>query len=371
MKNTVPFRIFDGGFLNFGGCFVAGTPVHVVASPASVLARQIAWSGANGAESYQYLVSSFDSIDVAESFTVAIEEVPLGSRIGTNNPEPWTVQRSVATGDEANLRVITAEVIRDDGTHVGIELLRSVEYINQLGLIAGGRLYMELEELNVAGWVQLHSIEPCPPLCDGPGNLVTGRFVTVQAANIVRATFSDGTILTGTDIHPVWSLDKQDWVPLGELCFGEQVHSNAGLLSLVDREVITRPQDVYNIEVDGQHVYQVGDSGVLVHNTCAGHHHFAPRAFGSNVPYGPKHLNPALSQAAHTNIHRGFSDFLKRETGHYFKALSGRQWQTLLTKRERMDLLVKFHKTYNGGSEWSQFVKEIVHARGAGFKPFG
>ena len=193
----------DGGFLNFGGCFVAGTPVHVVASPASVLARQIAWSGANGTESYQYLVSSFDSIDVAESFTVAIEEVPLGSRIDTENPEPWTVQRSIASGDEANLRIIVAEVIRDDGTHVGIELLRSVEYINQLGLIAGGRLYMELAELNVAGWVQVHSIEPCPPLCDGPGNLVTGRFVTVQAANIVRATFSDGTIRLLSDMLDV------------------------------------------------------------------------------------------------------------------------------------------------------------------------
>ena len=165
---------------------MAGTPVHVVASPASVPAREIAWSGANGAESYQYLISSFDSIDVAESFTVAIEEVPLGSRIATKNPEPWTVDRSVTPSDEANLRVIVAEVFRDDGTHVGIELLRSVEYINELGLVAGGRLYMELAELNVAGWVQVHSIDPCPPLCEGPGKLVTGRFVTVQAANIVR-----------------------------------------------------------------------------------------------------------------------------------------------------------------------------------------
>ena len=240
----------------------------LVASSASVLARQIAWSASSGEDFSQYWVSSFDAMEASAAFTVLIEEVPLGSRIATKNPEPWTVDRRVTPSDEANLRVIVAEVIRDDGTHVGIELLRSVEYINQLGLVANSRLYMELSELNVAGWVQVHSIDPCPPLCEGPGNLVTGRFVTVQAANIVRATFSDGTILTGTDIHPVWSLDKQDWVPLGELSFGEQVHSNDVPLSLVDSEVIGRPQDVYNIEVDGQHVYQVGDAGVLVHNAC-------------------------------------------------------------------------------------------------------
>ena len=232
-------------------------------------------------------------MEAPASFTVPIEEVPLGSRIATKNPEPWTVTRSVAPGDEANLRVIVAEVLRDDGTHVGIELLRSVECINQLGLVENSRLYMELAELNVAGWVQVHSIEPCPPLCEGPGNLVTGRFVTVQAANIVRATFSDGTIITGTDIHPVWSLDKQDWVPLGELSFGEHVHSNAGPLSLIDREVITRPQDVYNIEVDGEHVYQVGDSGVLVHNACAtrGFSRVKPRLETGNLKEGWTHVD--------------------------------------------------------------------------------
>jgi hypothetical protein len=33
---------------------------------------------------------------------------------------------------------------------------------------------------------------------------------------------------------------------------------------------------VYNIEVHGEHVYQVGDLGVLVHNACSHMHHSIP-----------------------------------------------------------------------------------------------
>lgn len=59
-----------------------------------------------------------------------------------------------------------------------------------------------------------------------------------------------------------------DWVPLGELAIGEQVYSNDGPLHLVARTAHNQPTDVYNIEVDCEHVYQVGSAGILVHNAC-------------------------------------------------------------------------------------------------------
>lgn len=37
------------------------------------------------------------------------------------------------------------------------------------------------------------------------------------ASELVRVVMSDGIELTGTAVHPVWSLDRRDWVPLGEL----------------------------------------------------------------------------------------------------------------------------------------------------------
>jgi hypothetical protein len=38
---------------------------------------------------------------------------------------------------------------------------------------------------------------------------------------------ADGTVetITGTTIHPVWSVDRQEWVPLAELAQGEDQNS--------------------------------------------------------------------------------------------------------------------------------------------------
>jgi hypothetical protein len=84
---------------------------------------------------------------------------------------------------------------------------------------------------------------------------------------------ADGTVetMTGTTIHPVWSVDRQEWVPLVELAQGEGLCCDTesfglGFPSSLPPGLVTRP--VYNIEVHGEHVYQVGELGVLVHNVC-------------------------------------------------------------------------------------------------------
>ena len=43
---------------------------------------------------------------------------------------------------------------------------------------------------------------------------------------------ADGTIetITGTTIHPVWSVDRQEWVPLAELADGETLQGLDGKL---------------------------------------------------------------------------------------------------------------------------------------------
>jgi len=39
---------------------------------------------------------------------------------------------------------------------------------------------------------------------------------------------ADGTVetITGTTIHPVWSVDRQEWVPLAELADGETLQGH-------------------------------------------------------------------------------------------------------------------------------------------------
>jgi Pretoxin HINT domain len=148
---------------------------------------------------------------------------------------------------------------------------------------------LNLPELGVLGLARVTAIEPCPPLADGDGSVITGRFTTREVASTVRAILSasppheetgylndfaelgisatdDIAVLEGTSIHPIWSLDRQDWIELGHLEPGERLQGTHGPVTVESLTVHSRPQTVYNIEVHGHHVYQVAELGVLVHN---------------------------------------------------------------------------------------------------------
>ncbi|XZE34672.1 polymorphic toxin-type HINT domain-containing protein [Pirellulaceae bacterium SH501] len=74
-------------------------------------------------------------------------------------------------------------------------------------------------------------------------------------------------VLEGTTIHPIWSVDRNDWVPLVDLAEGESLQGLDGLAVVLSITLSRVYQPVYNLEVHGEHVYQVGEMGVLVHNS--------------------------------------------------------------------------------------------------------
>jgi hypothetical protein len=133
-------------------------------------------------------------------------------------------------------------------------------------------LPLNLPELEVSGLALVTAIGDCPPIADGEGSVVTARFVTreVHVVASVDVLGADGTVetITGTTIHPVWSVDRQEWVPLAELTDGETLQGLDGLAVVLSVSLSRVSQPVYNIEVHGEHVYQVGELGLVVHNTC-------------------------------------------------------------------------------------------------------
>jgi len=133
-------------------------------------------------------------------------------------------------------------------------------------------LPFKLPELEVSGLALVTAIDDCPPIACGEGSVVTARFVTreVHVVASVDVLGADGTVetITGTTIHPVWSVDRQSWVPLAELTDGETLQGLDGLAVVLSVTLSRVSQPVYNIEVHGEHVYQVGELGVLVHNVC-------------------------------------------------------------------------------------------------------
>lgn len=129
-----------------------------------------------------------------------------------------------------------------------------------------------MPELKVKGLAYVRAIEACPVIADGSGSVVTARFATrsVDMIASVEIMGADGAIevIEGTPNHPFWSLDRNDWVPLGELEEGEHLQGEAGVAFVLTHVIVNRSVPVYNIEVHGEHVYQVGELGFLVHNAC-------------------------------------------------------------------------------------------------------
>ncbi|GIX02820.1 MAG: hypothetical protein KatS3mg112_1757 [Thermogutta sp.] len=79
----------------------------------------------------------------------------------------------------------------------------------------------------------------------------------------------DGAEIGCTANHPFSSEDRQDFIAAGQLRQGERVRTR---LEQVAAVVSIKPRPptawVYNLEVQGEHVYELGCDGVLVHNYC-------------------------------------------------------------------------------------------------------
>jgi len=262
-----------------GGCFVAGTLVTVSELPRDENFEHALWSQPSWSERADYLdllcaepLQAMAALANRPSHLVAIEQVPLGARVPTKNPKPWEYDDSLPEPDQDSWVKISLTVQRTDSGVVDAELLRPRQWADALGLAAGRLLPIDIQELQVQGTALIRAIEPCPLIAAGEGSPVTARFVTRQVDTIacIEVLGADGQVETieGTTIHPIWSEDRQDWVPLGELAEGEQLCGASGPAIVLTATILPRSLPVYNIEVHGEHVYQVGTLGLLVHNAC-------------------------------------------------------------------------------------------------------
>ena len=142
-------------------------------------------------------------------------------------------------------------------------------------VVAGGNwpevgelVYVDLAEMQVSGLATVRQISPAPELPIGPGRVVTGKFVHQGEVIDLQIEGMERPIGV-TASHPFWSEDRKAFVPAGELRSGERLLTAVGTQTHV-AHIAQRdgPQTVYNIEVDGEHVYAVSEQGLVVHNDC-------------------------------------------------------------------------------------------------------
>ncbi len=132
-------------------------------------------------------------------------------------------------------------------------------------------------------------VRPCPAIPAGPGQVITATFkhASADVMDLVLSNYPVATLHSGLSVlnppttdptsspetigvtgnHPFWSLDRAEFVQAGELAIGERLQTLGGDIRWVQQKLPRPgPEPVYNLEVHGEHVYYVGNSGVLAHN---------------------------------------------------------------------------------------------------------
>ena len=133
-----------------------------------------------------------------------------------------------------------------------------------------GTVTLDIPEMAISGPADLIDLSPCPPLesLGDSSQTVTGMFVTTHAAVLDLSVDGLAEPNGVTASHPFWSVDRNAWVPAGELAPAEALgvlgNGTATVLGLVDRPAT---ETVYNLEVARTHTYFVSHAKLWVHNS--------------------------------------------------------------------------------------------------------
>lgn len=308
----------------FGGCFVAGTEVVV---------------GFEKSKDDGVSTNSNKAAIATERKTVTrpIETIELGSRAITDPPAQLPIESEF--GEPVKEAWATIKLIqhRKDGTEIKMELLRPKWWIHLLQLEIGSVVEFPFPELDTVGCAMVLSIGECPPIEEGEGRVVIGRFVTERASNLLQVILDDGSIFTGTTTHPVWSVDDSSWRPLEDFAVGDTVKMLDGEARIDSLRRITEAADVFNVEVDGDHVYRLLPRGVLVHNA-----------------------NYAMPFAGLINGTGGLLHSFNRHAGEWFGRHGGTRslaaWQNILETVHRSNQIVPWSLP-DGVKTWGKFAR--------------
>jgi hypothetical protein len=198
-----------------------------------------------------------------------IEDIQVGERVRGKNPLLSDTDRNdFGEPIPETWRKITFLIIDSVGDQSDIVLLRDLDWINNNGIVENGVASLSLTELGISGQAKVISIEPCPDIFPGRGNVVTGTFRHIKNNIIDLYIKGSDTPISCTSNHPFWSDDRQTFIEATTLIEGENVCLFSGdTARIIQKLPRPGPQLVYNIEVHGEHVYEVSTKGILVHNT--------------------------------------------------------------------------------------------------------
>jgi hypothetical protein len=161
---------------------------------------------------------------------------------------------------------------KPDGSVAEVSASRPLWWFEVTKAKEGSMVPLDIHEAGISGIATVHKItslinkpfESPPPGC----NPVIGTIKHLNA-KLIELTFqgAENEALGVTPNHPLWSEDRQDWTPAGELRIGERVSTTNASSQLIRKTSKPGLHTVYNIEVHRSHAYHVGKLGLMAHNT--------------------------------------------------------------------------------------------------------
>ena len=148
-------------------------------------------------------------------------------------------------------------------------MLRSHDWIEDYGAHVGGTVFLDIPEMGVEGLADVIAIEPVPEIepfpkgCDSNEYdlvTVTFRHTSDEVYDLELESEKESIGVTGT--HQFWSVSRREWGSVLDLEIGETLKTLEGTTIVESLERRPESEPVYNIEVEADHVYLVGESGV-------------------------------------------------------------------------------------------------------------
>jgi RHS repeat-associated protein len=208
----------------------------------------------------------------------AIESLRVGQRALTEGTKDAADRPGDdPTGiDPANCRLVrlrTAKPIGSDNI-LDAELIRPLSWLEANSAVVGGVIHFAVPDLGIDGPADVLAVEPCPEIESGRGRVITGTFTTARCSVLELRLAGQERALEPTPPHRLKSLDRGDYVPAEDLKIGERLATRSGQVATVE-SLGLKPglHRVYNLEIEGEHHYFVGEAGVLVHNAYAWEEH--------------------------------------------------------------------------------------------------
>jgi hypothetical protein len=120
--------------------------------------------------------------------------------------------------------------------------------------------------MGLKGLARAMSIRLSPKIKPGAGRVVL-MTVTHMDQGVMEIEFAGlKKALEPTASHPLFSEDRNDWVPAGQLRVGERIRTKTGTARIEAIRWKKGEHRVYNIEVEADHAYFVSEIELLSHN---------------------------------------------------------------------------------------------------------